>query len=325
MTTTAVKTFIENQNKLEAWGRNRAALEEHAELTKKLNEEARENWDSEAWHKQVAADIATNLDYGFRYETLLGQYIQVQTVGEFDRVVMRERRGLKVFFTSRGGYIDESQIRTEQWELPRDTMGFHVSEHIDKLRANFATTIADLVGLGQIRMETEVNRRLLSLAQAAVPSGSPNYVASTGLTKSELDSAIRQVRDSIQPDNATGVVPVSVIGRASMIDKVADFLPDYSPVANEELRRQGFLGYYKGAQLIVLRNYADEDGKSFSAPGELWVMGGTAGKFALYGGVQVKAWDENTVDYRHYRARRDLGGLVNHPEQIRRIVDASET
>jgi hypothetical protein len=37
------------------------------------------------------------------------------------------------------------------------------------------------------------------------------------------------------------------------------------------------------------------------------------GKFALYGGLQVKSWDENTVDYRHYRARKDIGGLVHHP------------
>ena len=60
------------------------------------------------------------------------------------------------------------------------------------------------------------------------------------------------------------------------------------------------------------------------APG-LWVFGGTVGKFALYGGLQVKSWDENTVDYRHYRTRKDIGGLVHHPEQARRIVDSSVT
>ena len=46
---------------------------------------------------------------------------------------------------------------------------------------------------------------------------------------------------------------------------------------------------------------------------------------ALYGGSQVKQWDENTVDYRHYRARRDMGGLVHHPEQARRFIDTSIT
>jgi hypothetical protein len=324
--TTAAMALIKNTATLDPWGRNanRAAMEAHKELAAKLNLEARENWDNEAWHRQVASDIASTLDYGFTNENLFSSYIQTEVVGEWDRVMLRERRGMKVFFTSRGGYIDESQIRTEEWELPRDTMGFHVSEHIDKLRANFAHTITDLTSLGQARMECEVNRRILTLAQTAVPTGSPYYTATAGLTQVELDAAITGVRDAIQP-NGQGMVPVTIVGRAAMIDKITNFLPQFSPVAIEEVRQRGFLGHYKGAQVVVLSRYTDEDGISYSPANELWVFGGTMGKFALYGGVQVKSWDENTVDYRHYRARKDIGGLVNHPEQVRRIVDASVT
>ncbi len=321
---TTTKDFIAAQGKLDSWGRNRAAATEYKELAAKLDAEARENWDNEAWHRQVASDLASSLDYGFVFENLFSSYIDTQTVGEFDRVMLRERRGMKVFYTSRGGYIEESQIRNEMWELPRDTLGFHVSEHIDKLRANFSETIADLTSLGSARLEAEVNRRILSLAQAAIPSGNDNYVGTSDLSKAELDVAIRNVRDAIKPDGS-GPVPVTVLGRAAMIDKIAEFLPTYSPTANEEVRAKGFLGTYKGAQLIVVRNYTDEDGLAYLPGNEAWVMGGTAGKFALYGGLTVKSWDENTVDYRHYRARKDLGGLINHPEQLRRIVDAAET
>jgi hypothetical protein len=325
--TSTAKTLIEsNKSVLDPWGRkaNAAALEQHKALTEKLNQEARDNWDNEQWHRQVAADISSSIDYGFTFNNLFSAYIQTENVGEFDRVILRERRGLKVFYTSRGGYIDESQIRTEQWELPRDTMGFHVSEHIDKLRANFATTITDLTTLGQARMEAEVNRRILTLAQTAIPSTSPYYVATSGLSQTDLDSSITQVRDALQP-NGVGIPPVTIIGRAQMIDKVADFLPQFSPEANEEIRQRGFLGRYKGAQVIVLNNYTDEDGAAYIPGNEIWVFGGTMGKFALYGGTITKTWDENTVDYRHYRARRDIGGLINHPEQARRIVDSSVT
>lgn len=327
MTGTVVKDFIDtNRVAIDPWGRRnqRAVLDQHKELTRQLNEEARTNWDSEAWHREVAAVIASTLDYGFTFDNLFGQWIDVQTVGEFDQVRINERRGMKVFYTSRGGYIDETQIRTESWELPRDTLGFHVSEHIDKLRANFATTISDLTSLGQARMEAEVNRRILTLAQTAIPNTSPYYVNTSGLTQAELDTAITQVKDSIQP-NGVGLVPVTVVGRAAMIDKIADFVPQFAPVAVEEIRQRGFLGHYRGAQLVVLNHYTDEDGLSYIPANELWVMGGTAGKFALYGGLQVKSWDENTVDYRHYRARKDLGGLIHHPEQVRRIVDSSVT
>lgn len=327
MTGTVAKDFIQaNKVALDPWGRRnqRALLEQHKDLTKRLNEEARENWDNEAWHREVAAIIASSLDYGFTFDNMFGQWIDTENVGEFDVVKVSERRGMKVFYTSRGGYIDESQIRTESWELPRDTLGFHVSEHIDKLRANFATTISDLTSLGQSRMEAEVNRRILSLAQTAVPSTSPYYVATAGLTQAQLNGAISAVKDSVQP-NGIGLVPVTVVGRAAMMDKIPDFLPQFAPVAVEEVRQRGFLGHYRGAQLIVLNHYTDEDGLSYMPANELWVFGGTMGKFATYGGLQVKSWDENSVDYRHYRARKDIGGLIYHPEQVRRIVDTSVT
>ncbi len=326
MTTTTTQALIKSQAGLDPWGKaaGMAAMEEHKQIAAKLNQEARDNWDSEAWHRQVAADVASTLDYGFTFNNIFSQFIQTETVGEFDRVILRERRGMKVFYTSRGGYIDESQIRTEQWELPRDTLGFHVSEHIDKLRADFATTIGDMVSLGQARLEAEVNRRILTLAQTAVPSTSPQYIATSGLTAAILNTAIRTVHDAIQPDGR-GPVPVTVIGRAAMVDKIADFTPQFNPIAFEEVRQRGFIGTYKGANVLVQQQYVDEEGLQYIPANELWVMGGLAGKFALYGGLQVKSWDENTVDYRHYRARKDIGGLINHPEQLIRIVDSSVT
>jgi hypothetical protein len=317
------KQVIATRGSVDPWGRQRTQLTEHSALVEKLNAEARENWDNEAWHRQVAADIATSLDYQFTFENLFSTYFQVENVGEWDRVILRERRGLKVFYTSRGGYIEESQLRTEDWELPRDTLGFHVSEHEDKLRANFATSMSDMVTLGEARLEAEVNRRIFSLLQEAVPSGSPSYVASAGLTKAQLDAAIREVRDAIKP-NGLGPVPVTVIGRASMIDQISEFA-GYADEATEEIRLKGRLGTYRGANLVQVTNFTDDDGRSYIPANELWVFGGTVGKFATYGGMQVKSWTENTVDYRHYRARKDIGGLVHHPEQARRIVDSSVT
>lgn len=316
--------MIRTRGSVDPWGRNRTSLAEHSALVEKLNEEARQNWDNEAWHRQVAQDVANTLDYQFTFENLFSTYFQVENVGEFDRVTLRERRGLKVFYTSRGGYIEESQIRTEDWQLPRDTLGFHVSEHTDKLRAGFATAMSDLVTLAEARLEAEVNRRIFSLLQEAIPSSAPEYVATAGLTKPELDAAIREVRDAIKP-NGLGPVPVTVIGRASMVDQISDFNLGFDPEATSEIRAKGRLGVYRGANVVQVINYTDEDGASYIPANELWVFGGTVGRFAMYGGMQVKSWEENAYDYRHYRARKDIGGLVHHPEQARRIVDSSVT
>src|SRR3954451_6505861 len=91
--------LIKHRGSVDPWGRQRTSITEHAALVEKLNEEARENWDNEAWHRQVAADISNTLDYQFTFENLFSTYFQVENVGEWDRVILRERRGLKVFYT----------------------------------------------------------------------------------------------------------------------------------------------------------------------------------------------------------------------------------
>lgn len=322
--TNPVGTLIDHRASRDPFGRvTREQVEEHQRLTAALNDEARKEWENDKWHREVAAVVASRLDYGFQFENLFGSYFSVETVGEFDTVEVSERRGLKVFYTSRGGYIEESQLKEERWQLPRDTIGFHVSEHSDKLRANFATRIEDLVGLAENRLDAEINRRMFNLLQAAIPNTSPYYVASTDLADTELNSAITEVYDAIKP-SGQGPAPVTVIGRAAMVDKVSDIaqgtgLNDVS----EELRARGMIGVYRGANVVRVKNYTDENDDSYIPANELWVFGGNVGKFAFYGGMQTKSWEENTVDYRHYRGRRDIGGLIHHPEQARRIVDSS--
>lgn len=316
---TATKAMIAARAGASPWGATREGVEEYERIKAALNEEARERWGDESWHREQAATLQSQLDYQFTFENLFGTYFQVKSVGEFEKLYVRERRGLKVFYTSRGGYIEESQLKTEDWELPRDTLGFHVSEHADKLRANFAETIETLVGLAEERWNAEVNRRMFNLLQEAVPSSSPYYVnaAGTGLTKPVLDTALRQVRDAIKP-NGQGPVPVTIIGRAAGVDQISDFA-GYADEALEEVRIRGRLGSYRAANIVQVINYTDENGASYIPEDEVWVFGGTVGLFALYGEMQVKSWEENTVDYRHYRGRKDIGGLIHHPEQARRI------
>jgi hypothetical protein len=317
-TSTLAKTFIQH-GKLDPFGTSPELVEEHKAVAKKLDEEARDNWDNPAWHRQVAADLASSLDYGFTFENLWSSYFHTEQVGEFDRVILRERRGLKVYYTARGGWIDETQLRTEQWELPRDTIGFHVSEMEDKLRAGFATAISEIVGLAEQRLDAEVNRRIFNTLQAAVPNGSPYYSSGTALTKTVLDGLIRDVKEAVKP-NGVFNTPVTIAGRAGMVDQISDFA-GYAEEAVEEIRLKGRLGVYRGCNIVQINNYTDEDGASYIPANELWVFGGTVGKFALYGPMRVKSWAENNVDYLHYRAAKDLGGLVHHPEQSRRFID----
>jgi hypothetical protein len=324
----SVTELLAAKSKLDPFGRPQAGdLAEYERAKAVLNKEAQERWNDEGWQREIALLIASRLDYGFQFDNLFSTYFQVRSVGEFENVVLRERRGLQVFWTARGGYIDESQLQTEQWELPRDTIGFHVSEFEDKLRANFAETIEELTGLAEQRLDAEINRRMFNLLQAAVPSSSPYYVnATTGLTADALNQMVREVADAIKP--VGGVMPpITIAGRAAMIDSLSSVVTDsaalFDPEATAEIRARGRLGVYRGANVVRIQNYTDENDLSYIPANELWVFGGTVGLFAKYGGLRTKSWDENTVDYRHYRGRCDVGGLIHHPEQARRLVDGT--
>lgn len=326
--TSTMSGFLKARNALDPFGRPKTddiAAYERAKAA--LDEEAKANWDNPTWHREQAAILNDRFDYGFQFENLFGTYFEVRNVGEFDIVTITERRGMQVFWTARGGYIDETQLKTERFDVPRDTVGFHVSEHEDKLRANYAETIEELVSLALQRLDAEVNRRMFNLMQAAIPSSSPYYVnATTGLTKVELDTALREVADAVKPNNGVRP-PITIAGRATMIDKISDVVTDpaalFDPSATEEIRRMGRLGVYRGANVVRIDNYTDENDASYIPDNELWVFGGTVGVFAKYGGMRTKNWIENTVDYYHARGRMDAGGVVYAPQRARRIVDGT--
>lgn len=323
-----VEALLRARAGLDPFGRPRATdIAEYERAKAALNDEARANWHNEAWHREQAAILEERFDYGFVFDNLFGTYFQTEVVGEFDTVTITERRGMQVFWTARGGYVDETELQTERFDLPRDQVGFHVKESDWRLRANYAETVQALADLAQQRLDAEINRRMFTLLQAAVPSNSAYYVnASTGLTKAILDTSVREVTDAIRPNNGV-IPPVTILGRAAMIDKISDVVTDaaalFDPEATAEVRRQGRLGVYRGAQIIRIQNYADENDQSYIPENELWVFGGTVGKFVKYGPTRVNSWAENSVEYRHLQGRLDCGGSVYHPEYARRIVDGT--
>jgi hypothetical protein len=304
---------------------SREALAEYQRIKAALNQEAQDNWHNPAWHREQAAILEQRFDFGFEFDNLFPTYFETDTVGELDVVTFTERRGMKVFSTARGGYVDETELQTERWELPRDSMGFHVRASDWQLRANYAETLEELAALGSQRMDAEINRRIFTMLQASVPSNSPYYVnAASGLTKQILDTALRGVLDAPRPNNV-GRQALTIIGRSGPIDEVSNVITNFSngvmdPEATAIIREKGFVDVYKGANVIRVQNYTDENDQSYIPDNELWLFGGTVGKFVKYGGVRVNSWAENTVEYRHIQARLDIGGAIFYPRFARRIV-----
>lgn len=309
---------------IDPYGRTAEERDSLREKVEKANEEARANWDNPQWRHEMAQELTETIYRGFEHENLLSLFTNVENAPFDGRVFVKEIRGLKAFWVSRGGYIEASEIKSEVMEIPRDTIGFHVFEFEDKMRINFSETSQSLINLAQKRMDAQVNQRLFSLFQAAVPSSSAYYSSGAGLSLATLNAALREVRDESMDDQVT------IIGRSTMTEQIIDELlgsgsngSGFLLETNEQLVRRGVLGTYRNAKIVTLKNYDDDNRVPFFPANELWVVGRDASKFAFWGGLMSKQYVENDNWYWHYLARRDFGGVVHRPERLRRIVDTS--
>lgn len=290
----------------------------------RLNADAQANWDNPVWRREMAQYITETILMGFDHENLLQSLTTVENAPFDGRVLVKETRGLRAYWTARGGYIEASTIRSDIMEIPRDMIGFHVYEFEDKLRTNFAESQATLIELGTQRLDAEVNLRVLRLFQAAIPSSSPYYITGASVSLAALNTALREVADATLDAGS-----VTIVGRRTMIDQIVDELTvnnNYSsflPQTNEDLLKRGMLGSYRGANIVALTNFRDDENVPFFPGNEMFIVAQDASKFAFWGGLLSKEWTEQDNWYWHYMARRDFGGLVHRPDRIRRVVDTS--
>jgi len=301
---------------VDSFGRTQADNAKRLELIDAANEEARENWEDPKWRHDFAADLTESILLGFEYETLIDRWIDTERTDFNGRSYIREAGGLKAFYMARGGYIEASELTSEISEVPRDMIGVHVWEFEDKFLTNFAESAQTLRDLSIQRMDAEINRRVHTVLAEAVPTGSPYYLATPGLSKPGVDAAISAVRDSSRSGE------VVIVGRPTMVDQIMDF-DGFGNETREEIRQKGVLGVYRGVPIVSLKNYKDEDGQPYLPGNEMWIMTRDTGKFAFFGGLKSKEFNELDNWYWHYLARRDTGVLVHHPERARRLIDTS--
>ena len=275
-----------------------------------LNEYAAENFHSPLWKQEMADILAEDLTLGMDMTNPFADVATIHNVGETERVVFKETRGLKVYSVARGGYIKETQISEAYYEMVREMIGWHVTEHDDKLKANWSKSFAALLNLGKQEMTNEVYRRLHALIRATLVSGNPNWIdaTGTGLTQAVLASAIDAVADAPARPGQRGSNDITVLGRRSALAPILTFTNwNGSDAAQDEVRLTGRLGTWYGASIRQLPNIVDADGVSAFPTDSIYVISKNGIDIANYGGVKVRMWDNAQVDRQHIKARREFG------------------
>lgn len=303
---------------------SRTAEEQAAlrDLVSKANQDAQDNWEDPAWHKSYAAALTGAIYEGFQHENILSLMANVENLAKDGRSFVSETRGIKVHWMAKGGKPEASFIDTKRFEITGDTIAFHVYDFEEKMKSNFAESTATMIDLSVERMDATINQRVFSLFQDAAPASNANDNWTSGFSLATLNTALAQVRDRSRTRDVT------IIGRSTMTDQIMDEIialgsgyGGFLPATNEDLLRRGVLGTYRGAQIITVNNYLDEDDEPFIPGNELFVAAKDASKFAFFGGMESKEWNEQDNWYWHYIAKREFGGVVHKPERIHRFVD----
>jgi len=292
------------------------------EAAQQLNEEAAANFADPAWRAAKAAEMTTKIYEDFTYDNILGYIGATENLNTDDRSFVREVKGLEAFWVARGGYIEQSTVKTDIVEIPRDTVGFHVSENEEKMETGFAEASSTMVGLGVDRLSQAVNVRGKALLDASRDVSN----SSTGATQlndlTSLNNAIRTVKD----ETKSGAI--TMIGRSATTEAVLDAIvganngAGFLPETNEQILQTGVLGVYRGVKIVTLPNNLDGNGASTWDADDLYVVANDTAKFAYFGGLKSREYLEQDNWYWHYIAKQDFGGLVNHPERAWRIHNA---
>lgn len=301
---------------VDSFGRSQEENKQRIEIMEAANLEAREHWDDPQYRSEFAADLTESILLGFEYETLIDQWIDTERTDFNGRSFIREAGGLKAFYMARGGYIEASELTAEISEVPRDMLGVHVWEFEDKFLTNFAESAQTLRDLSIRRMDAEINRRVHTVMKQALAPADTTTAA--GLSQPALDAALAAVQDESLSGNVT------IVGRYPMVNQITGF-DGFGNETLEEIRQKGVLGVYKGATIVSLKNFKDEENVAYIPKNELWVVAKDVGKFAFFGGLKSKEFMELDNWYWHYLARRDTGIMVHHPERSHLFVDSSIT
>lgn len=310
------------------FGLDAEALRHEREERERVDKLARDNWEDPQFRQAMNADLAEVIWLGFMHENLLELMTTVENADEFERITVEVVEGLEVFWVAAGARIDATTLQAKVWELMPQYVGYHVTEFEKHIRSGFSKYIQRLVPLAVNQMDAAVNSRLLRTFQAAITTGSPYYIEGAGFNLDDVDTALEEAEDESSGWPEEGAGDMAIIGRTTMVTALVNAIKEdntFLPETNEQIRRLGVLGEYRGARIIKLRNWKDRNKVSYFPGNELFITSTAASKVGFWGGLESKEWTEEGGFYWHSQGVREAGFTVHHPEFARRIKDTNRS
>lgn len=221
-----------------------------------------------------------------------------------------KKKGIKAYWIAPNSYTPKSRNYQETLTMEFETVSARPEIFLDELKVGRIQGFADLLKDTREAIQNSISAKVFTiLGQVYNATSNPEmyHLDTPDLTKETVDTAIDTVFYK------TGNRPV-IIGDMLLTNKIMGF-EGFAPEANEEIRKTGKLGVYRGATILGLPEVKDEaTGKTIVPKNRLYIVSSKIGYAGTYG--QAKSGQESSIDDWSWNARidKEWGMAVTDPE-----------
>lgn len=227
-----------------------------------------------------------------------------------------KKKGIKAYWIAPNSSTPKSKNYQETLSMDFETLSVRPECLLDELKAGRISSLQELLTDGQEALRTAIVEKIFTiLGQVYNEQGAGKEfttICTSELEKSSVESAI----DAVTYRTGKNAV---ILGDKLLTNQIMGF-EGFTNEANEEIRKNGTLGYFRGARIIGVNDVYDEAlGKSLVPKDRLFVVSDKIGYSATHG--DVKTGQENSIEDWSWNARVDMewGIAITNPKGIQVI------
>ncbi|MDU1176522.1 MAG: HK97-fold major capsid protein [Peptoniphilus harei] len=227
-----------------------------------------------------------------------------------------KKKGIKAYWIAPNSSTPKSKNYQETLGMDFETLSVRPECLLDELKAGRISSLQELLTDGQEALRTAIVEKVFTILGQVYNEQGAGKDFTTICTSALEKSAVEKAIDAVTYRTGKNAV---ILGDKLLTNQIMGF-DGFTNEANEEIRKNGTLGYFRGARIVGVNDVYDEAlGKSLVPKDRLFVLSDKIGYSATYG--DVKTGQENSIEDWSWNARVDMewGIAITNPKGIQVI------
>lgn len=268
---------------------------------------------TEDGRQEIADVIGMYIDLNFNKFDIAPYLFTYRNFNLGDKPEFRlKKKGIKAYWIAPNSATPKSRNYQEVLNMEFDSISVRPECLLDELKTGRIQSFAELLADAQDAIRNGIIGKVFTLLnQVYNETNTPDlyHKDTTALSQTTLDNAIDLVFYK------TGVMP-TIIGDMLLVNQIYGF-PNYSPETQEEIRKTGKLGVYRGATILAVPEVLDPvTNKSLVPKNRLYIVSSKIGYAGTYG--DAKTGQETNINDWTWNARidKEWGATVTDPKGL---------